>query len=76
MEQEFPLETSRPEKRRLPFPDVPLPQEILHWKDTKSRFHLLLERTSRKLLVHGKQPVVPAVTKTDSFHGERNLNID
>ena len=40
MEQEFPLETSRPEKRRLPFPDVPLPQEILHWKDQKSRFPL------------------------------------
>ena len=76
MEQEFPLETFRPEKRRLPFPDVPLLQEILRWKDQKSRFHLIFKRTSRKRLVHGKQPVVPAVTKTDSFHGERNLNID
>ena len=58
------------------FSHVPLLQEIFLWKDPKSRFHLLFKRTSRKRLVHGKQPVAPAVTKTDSFHRERNLNID
>ena len=63
-------------KHSVRISDVPLLKEILHWKDPKSRFHLLFKRTFRKLLVHGKQPVVPAVTKTDSSHGERNLNID